>query len=181
MTITNGSEVLYLPQLGLGNYGVSFNASDYDLSSERVHDLRVRDLLGRMCESEIVYKPSLAIPESIQFEKSSALIINSLGKLVEEERTSIAINSPFHNGANNGLHWEVNQTYQVNSVTPAVTCFVVENPITNQVILLDTEGFDNSNDAICDERTGCPLQGADPLCCDYTKVPGLTINRPVWW
>lgn len=80
VTITNGSEVLYLPQLGLGNYGVSFNASDYDLSSERVHDLRVRDLLGRMCESEIVYKPSLAIPESIQFEKSSALVINSLGK-----------------------------------------------------------------------------------------------------
>ena len=31
--ITNGSEVLYLPQLGLGNYGVSFNAPDYDLSS----------------------------------------------------------------------------------------------------------------------------------------------------
>ena len=139
--ITNGVQELELSQLGLGQYGIRFDSLDYDLNVDRGHKLIVTDLLGRVYESEIVYKPIMAIPESIQIEESSALVINSLGNLIEEERAAIVINTPIIDGPNNGLHWEATQTYQVNSVTPAYTCYVSENPVTDNVLLLNTNSL----------------------------------------
>ena len=139
VTISNGQQIIELSQQTLGKYSATFDNAEYDLSDDKEHFLRVVDLLGRTYESDIVKKPSLAIPESIQIKQSSAMVANSLGGLVEEERAAIVINTPILAGPNNGLHWEATQTYQVNSVTPAKTCYVTENPVTDRVLLLNTE------------------------------------------
>lgn len=137
VSISNGLQTIDLPQTGLGQYGLNLSYDDYELNSDLGHTLQVRDLNGRTYQSNVVFKHSVPIPQSLEVNIVSTNQVDSIGQVSSSDYAEVSISTPILDQFNNALLWEATQTFQVSTTQPR-KCYVTENPIPDKVLFIDT-------------------------------------------